>query len=149
MTARRAWARAAMLAALVVAVDQATKQIAARSLERGEAVNVFFGLDFTNVRNTGVAFGAFAGGGAVVALLTVIAVSVFLGYFALNTRRPWLWLPVGVIAGGALGNLVDRIREGAVVDWIDPSFWPAFNLADVFIVLGILGMLYVVEGPRE
>ena len=149
MTARSAWARAAGVAAVAVALDQATKQIAVRTLDRGEAVNVFFGLEFTNVRNTGVAFGAFAGGGMLIALLTLVAVSVFIGYFALHARKPWLWLPVGVIAGGAIGNLVDRVRDGAVIDFIDPSFWPAFNVADICIVLGILGMLYVVEGPRE
>ncbi len=134
---------------MVVALDQATKQLAINSLERGESVNVFFGLDFTNVRNSGVAFGAFAGGGAIVAILTIVAACAFIGYFALNARKPWLWLPVGVIAGGAIGNLIDRIRDGAVIDFIDPSFWPAFNLADVAIVLGILGMLYVIEAPRE
>ena len=134
---------------MVVAIDQATKQIAINALERGESVNDFFGLDFTNVRNSGVAFGAFSGGGAIVALLTIAAACAFIGYFALNARKPWLWLPVGVIAGGAIGNLIDRIRDGAVIDFIDPSFWPAFNIADVAIVFGILGMLYVVEGPRE
>ncbi|MEA2404357.1 MAG: signal peptidase, partial [Thermoleophilaceae bacterium] len=77
------------------------------------------------------------------------AAAAFIVYFAMHARMPWLWLPVGVIAGGALGNLVDRVRDGAVIDFIDPSFWPAFNIADVCIVVGILGMLYVVEGPRE
>ena len=139
----------AAVAAAVVAVDQATKQLAISALDRGETANIFFGLDLTNVRNSGVAFGAFAGGGALVAILTVTAACAFIGYFALNARKPWLWLPVGVIAGGALGNLIDRIRDGAVIDFIDPSFWPAFNIADVAIVIGILGMLYVVEGPRE
>lgn len=133
----------------MVAVDQATKQLAISALDRGETANIFFGLDLTNVRNSGVAFGAFAGGGVLVAILTVAAACAFIGYFAMNARKPWLWLPVGVIAGGALGNLIDRIRDGAVIDFIDPSFWPAFNIADVCIVLGILGMLYVVEGPRE
>jgi signal peptidase II len=133
----------------VVAVDQATKQIAISALDRGETVNVFFGLDLANVRNSGVAFGAFAGGGALVTVLTIAAAAAFIVYFAMHARMPWLWLPVGVIAGGALGNLVDRVRDGAVIDFIDPSFWPAFNIADVCIVVGILGMLYVVEGPRE
>jgi signal peptidase II len=61
---------------------------------------------------------------------------------------PYLWLPFGAVAGGAIGNLADRVRDGAVVDFIDPIFWPAFNLADVAIVLGIFGLLYVIEGPR-
>ena len=61
---------------------------------------------------------------------------------------PLLWLPVGLILGGALGNLADRAREGAVIDFIDPIAWPAFNLADAAIVVGVLGLLYVVEAQR-
>jgi len=67
---------------------------------------------------------------------------------ALRARTPWLWLPVGVIAGGAFGNMLDRIRDGAVTDFIDPMLWPAFNVADVGIVVGILGLLYVIEGKK-
>jgi signal peptidase II len=110
---------------------------------------VFIGIDLNYVRNTGVAFGAFAGGGAIVWVLTAVAVVGLIGYFALRADRPWLWLPVGAIAGGALGNLADRARDGAVVDFIDPVAWPAFNLADVAIVVGILGFVYVAEGWAE
>jgi signal peptidase II len=70
-------------------------------------------------------------------------------YFAFNTGRPMLWLPAGAVAGGALGNLADRARDGSVIDYVDPVLWPAFNLADAAIVLGILGLLYVIEGPRK
>ena len=147
MTARRAWLRAAVAALVVLALDQATKQLVVHSLSRDEHRNVFFGIELTNVRNKGVAFGAFGGGGLPVTLLTIGAVALLIGYFALHASRPWLWLPVGVIAGGAFGNLLDRIRIGAVVDFIDPMVWPAFNVADTGIVLGILGLLYVIEGP--
>ena len=61
---------------------------------------------------------------------------------------PFLWLPVGLILGGALGNLADRARDGAVIDFIDPIAWPAFNFADAAIVAGVLGLLYVVETQR-
>jgi signal peptidase II len=75
---------------------------------------------------------------------------VLLGlYFAFHTSTPYLWLPFGAVAGGALGNLADRAREGAVIDFIDPIVWPAFNIADAAIVLGILGLLYAIEGPRH
>jgi signal peptidase II len=147
--ARPAWLRAALTAALVLALDQATKQLVVHSLARGESRNVFFGVEITNVRNKGVAFGAFGGGGLPVTLLTAGAVALLIGYFALHATKPWLWLPVGVIAGGAFGNLLDRVREGAVIDFIDPMLWPAFNLADTGIVLGILAFLYVIEGPRK
>jgi signal peptidase II len=58
-----------------------------------------------------------------------------------------LALLVGMLLGGALGNLADRARIGAVIDFIDPIAWPAFNLADAAIVLGVVGLLYVIEGP--
>ena len=147
--AARAWRLAAVTAALVVAADQALKQVVVASIARGESENVFFGIDLTYVRNEGVAFGALGDGGALVAALTAAALSLLTLYFALNARRPLLWLPVGAVAGGALGNLADRAREGSVIDYVDPAFWPAFNLADAAIVLGILGLLYVIEGPRR
>lgn len=145
LTRGEAWRRAAIVAALFMTLDQVTKQIAIAAIDRGDSINVFFGLDLTNVRNTGVAFGAFAGGGSLVSLLTIGALTLLVVYFALRASTPWLWLPVGIIIGGALGNLADRAREGAVIDFIDPVFWPAFNLADMGIVLGILGLLYVVD----
>jgi signal peptidase II len=149
MTARAAWLRAGAAALVLLALDQGTKQLVVHSLSRDEHRNIFFGVELTNVRNKGVAFGAFGGGGLPVTLLTIGALALLLGYFARNARRGWLWLPVGVIAGGAFGNLLDRVRLGSVIDFIDPMLWPAFNVADTGIVLGILGLLYVIEGPSR
>jgi signal peptidase II len=148
MTASAAWRLALATTGLVVALDQITKQIAATSVARGESVNVFFGLDVTNIRNKGIAFGALKGAGLAVLALTIVALGALLAYFALHPTRHMLWLPVGVIVGGALGNLADRARLGAVIDFIDPKFWPAFNVADAAIVLGILGFLYVIEAEE-
>ena len=145
----RGLARAVATAGAVVALDQATKQIAIASIARGESENVFFGLEITNSRNTGVAFGALEGGGVLVGLLIGISLGVLLLFFALNLGMPGLWLPVGLLVGGALGNLADRARDGAVIDFIDPIAWPAFNLADTSIVIGVLGLLYVLERPRR
>lgn len=143
-------AAAIATAGVVVAVDQATKQLAVTRIERGENVNVFFGLDITNTRNTGVAFGALEGGGLVVAILIGLSLALLVGYFLVNRDMPWLWLPVGLLLGGALGNLADRAREGAVIDFINPVAWPAFNVADACIVVGVLMLLWVVEGrPRR
>ena len=136
-------------AGLVVAVDQATKQLAVANIDRGEKVNVFIGLDLTNTRNTGVAFGALEGGGLVVAILIGLSLALLVGYFVVNRDMPWLWLPVGLLLGGALGNLADRAREGAVIDFIDPVAWPAFNVADACIVVGVLSLLWVVEGSSK
>jgi signal peptidase II len=147
MTRERAWRLAAIAAALFLAADQATKQLVVASIDRGETHNVFFGIDLTNTRNSGVAFGALAGGGVIITVLTLGALTLLVTYFALRASTPWLWLPTGVILGGALGNLADRARDGAVIDFVDPAFWPAFNLADVGVVIGILGLLYVLERP--
>jgi signal peptidase II len=133
-------------AGIVVALDQATKQLAVANIDRGDHVNIFFGLDLTNTRNTGVAFGAFEGAGLVVAILIGISLGLLVGYFLLHRDMPLLWLPVGLLLGGALGNLADRARDGAVIDFIDPVAWPAFNLADACIVVGVVMLLWVVEG---
>jgi signal peptidase II len=102
------------------------------------------------VRNTGVAFGALEGAGLAVAVLIGLSLALLLTYFFVNRRLPLLWLPVGMLVGGAAGNLIDRAREGAVVDFIDPVGWPAFNVADSCIVVGVLVLLYVAErGARR
>ena len=143
-----ALARAVGVVGLTVAVDQVAKAIAVASLERGEEVNVFLGLDMTYVRNEGVAFGALEGGGPLLVVVISVALAGLVTYFLLNSTLPLLWLPVGLVMGGALGNLADRAREGAVIDFIDPIAWPAFNLADTAIVAGVLGLLYVAEANR-
>jgi signal peptidase II len=139
-------ARAIATALIVLAVDQVSKQIVDSSIARGDSVNVFIGLDLTNTRNTGVAFGALDGAGLAVGILIALSLALLIGYFVANRDMPWLWLPVGMLFGGALGNLADRAREGAVIDWIDPVAWPAFNIADACIVVGVLALLWVVEG---
>ncbi len=143
-------AAALVTAGLVVVADQATKQLVDRNVVRGDAVDVFPGLQIVNARNTGVAFGAFEGGGLILAVLIGISLALLLGYFFLHRDQPWLWLPVGLLLGGALGNLADRAREGAVIDFLDPVAWPAFNLADSCIVVGVFALLFVAErGPRR
>jgi signal peptidase II len=139
------WARLLALLALTIGLDQLTKQAAISAVDRGESVNVFLGLDIVNTRNTGVAFGVLRDSGTIVALSIACALLALVAYFAVNAGRPWLWLPAGLLLGGALGNLIDRAREGAVIDFVDPIAWPAFNLADACIVVGVLALLYVVE----
>lgn len=120
-----------------MAADQVTKQIAVSSIGRGEPIEVLFGLELANVRNKGVAFGLLAGDDRFVLLLTLGALALLLAYFAFNPDRPGLWVAVGLISGGALGNLADRLRIEAVIDFLDPPIWPAFNLADTAIVAGV------------
>ena len=138
-------AAAVATAGVVVALDQATKQLANSNVARGESVKVFPGLEISNTRNTGVAFGVFEGGGLIVGVLIGVALVLLIGYFLRHSEVPLLWLPVGMLLGGALGNLADRARDGAVIDFIDPVAWPAFNLADSCIVVGVFLLLLVVE----
>ena len=133
-------------AGVVVALDQITKQLAATNVERGGEVSVFPGLEISNTRNSGVAFGVFQDGGTIVAVLIGVSLALLIGYFLRHSDVPWMWLPVGMLLGGALGNLADRAREGAVIDFIDPVAWPAFNVADSCIVVGVFLLLWVVEG---
>jgi signal peptidase II len=130
---------------VVVALDQATKALVIHNIVEGDHVDLFPGLQLSNVRNTGVAFGALEGAGLAVAVLIGLSLTLLLAYFVAHRNLPWLWLPVGMLVGGAVGNLIDRAREGAVVDFIDPVAWPAFNVADSCIVIGVFGLLYALE----
>ena len=145
---RAAFARAGVVLAIVVGLDQLTKHTIAASVAPGDTRKFLPLIDLVHVRNTGVAFGALSGAGLIVLAVTLVALAALIVYFGTHASTPMLWLPVGIIAGGALGNLADRARQGAVIDFIDPVLWPAFNLADAGIVLGILGLLYVAERPR-
>ncbi len=147
MTRRRAVLRAVVVAAVVLAADQATKALVRGSIARTERVDVLPGLDLVNTRNTGVAFGFFSGGGTIVAVVAAVALAALLVFFATHLERPLVWLPTGLLLGGAAGNLIDRAREGAVTDFVDLPLWPAFNLADTAITIGVLALLYVLEGP--
>ena len=136
--AARGWLRAIALGVLVVGLDQASKAIAADALGPGERVDIALGFELADVRNRGIAFGLLADGQALVIAVTAAALVLILGYFALNPSRPGLWIGVGLLVGGAVGNLTDRIRVDEVVDFLDPPAWPAFNVADIAIVAGIL-----------
>jgi signal peptidase II len=142
----RAFGLAAIVGLTVAGLDQATKALALATLTPGESVRVFLGIDLNLVHNTGIAFGALAGAGdGLIVAVTALAVVALVAFFAARVTRPVLWLPVGMVLGGAAGNLIDRGRTGAVLDFIDPAFWPAFNLADTAIVVGVLGVLYAGE----
>jgi signal peptidase II len=138
--------RAALVAAVAVAADQAVKALVRSTIDRGEEVDLFLGIQLVNVRNRGIAFGMFSDGGVLLVLFAVAALVALLVFFARHRDRPLVWLPTGLLIGGATGNLIDRTREGAVTDWFDLPWWPAFNLADVAITFGVLTLLYVLEG---
>ncbi len=140
-------ARAAALTLAVVAADQATKALVRASIDSGSRDGVFPGVELVNVRNRGVAFGLFADGGLVLIAIGAACVAALLVFFVTHSRRPLVWLPTGLLLGGAAGNLIDRLHQGYVTDFIDLPLWPAFNLADSCITIGVLSLLYVLEGP--
>jgi len=147
-TRRAAFARAGVVLAVVVGLDQLTKHTLAAGIAPGETRKFLPLVDLVHVRNTGVAFGLFSGGGALVLAFTLLAVALLVGYLARRPERPWLWLPTGMLVGGALGNLIDRITNGSVIDFIKLPHWPAFNVADMSITFGVLALLWVLEGGR-
>jgi signal peptidase II len=144
-----AFARAALVLVVVVGLDQLTKHTIATSIPSGETRKFLPAINFVHVRNTGVAFGVFSGGGALVLVFTLAALAVLVGYFAVRPDRPLLWLPTGMLVGGAIGNLIDRIASGSVIDFIKLPGWPAFNVADMSITFGVIALLWVLEGPRH
>lgn len=139
----RAWARAGALCLLVVVLDQVAKGLVEANLVPGEQVDVLGPLELTLAHNRGIAFGLAAGGGALLVLVTLVAMGFVAALFAREPRRPGMWVAIGLLAGGALGNLVDRLRAGEVTDYIDVLGWPPFNLADVAITLGVLALVLI------
>jgi signal peptidase II len=149
--AARAWAFAGALCGLVLAADQASKAAIRDHLVLGERVEVVGPLELTYVHNKGVAFGLAGGAGVGLVLVTFAALAVVGYLFARDPTRPGMWVAVGLLAGGALGNLADRIRADAVTDFIHIGSWPAFNLADVSISAGVilLVLLYLRDAEAE
>jgi signal peptidase II len=139
------WALAGLVVVLVLLVDQGTKALVRDSIAAGEQRDVLEPLSFVNVHNRGVAFGFLGGGGAIVLVVTFAALALLLAYFARHAERPLLWLPTGLVLGGALGNLVDRIHQGYVTDFIHLPHWPAFNVADMCITGGVVALVLVLE----
>ena len=147
MTRGRAWARAGLVLLAVLAVDQLTKHLVRAEIQRGDEDPIFPAVTLVNVRNEGVAFGIDPGSATLVIALIALALLGLVLYFARHSGRRLMWLPVGLLVGGALGNIVDRVRDGAVTDFLKVPLWPAFNLADVAITLGVLSLIYVLETP--
>ena len=135
---RGQWLSLAALALAAVGADQLTKWIVASNLALGDGVHVVGPFWIRHVENSGIAFGFFSSATAVVIVLTAGAVAWMLAYFARSgARHPVLPIALGLVIGGSVSNLADRIRLGHVTDFLDLSHWPAFNLADSFIVIGV------------
>jgi signal peptidase II len=149
VTARRAWARAAVVLVAVLAADQLTKVMVRSSLEVNERREVLPFLDLVRVNNDGVAFGFLGGGQALVVVAVAAALGGLIVFFVLHADWPLVWLPTGLLLGGALGNVFDRVRDGAVTDFVKVPHWPAFNLADVAITVGVVALVLSLDASRD
>lgn len=144
------WIRAGLVLAVVVAVDQLSKRAVEQSIVQGEERRLLPGVQLVNTRNQGVAFGFLPGSHTGVTILIGLALLVLIVYFARHSSERLIWLPTGMLVGGALGNVVDRVRAGAVTDFVKlPLGWPPFNLADMSITLGILILFLVIDHARH
>ena len=133
------WIALAAIAVSAITADQLTKYIVTSNLALDDSTHVVGIFWIHHVRNSGIAFGLFSSATAVVILATGIAVGWMLWFFARSgARHPILPVALGLVVGGSLSNLLDRVRLGYVTDFLDFRWWPAFNLADSFIVIGVL-----------
>jgi signal peptidase II len=148
------WWRFAILALAVLVLDQITKAIVRASLDPRESIEVFPGFSISRVANEGIAFGFFPGRQAVVAVLTLVALSaIAIALAGLVARNATVAAGAGLLVGGSLGNLIDRLAHGAVTDFLDFTRYPAFNVADCAITIGavliVIGLMQDGEGGEE
>ena len=133
------------MCAVVIALDQLTKHTLGTWIHPGQVRHVVPGLKLVYERNTGVAFSFLAGTGALVYLVTAVALVALVTFLMLRPTRRLLWLPTGMLVGGAIGNLIDRVALGSVIDFIKLPHWPAFNIADTCITFGVIILVLVIE----
>lgn len=138
-------ALAALTALLVIAADQLSKALTRNAITRGDDRDLVFGARLVHVQNDGVAFGQLSGSGALVGVVVALALLALVAYFATHRDTPLIWLPTGLLLGGALGNIIDRIRAGSVTDFVKVPHWPAFNVADIAVTVGVVLLLVVIE----
>jgi signal peptidase II len=145
VSASRTALRTALVAVAVVVADQVAKAIVRAQISRFDEHELVLGIKLINTRNTGVAFSMFSGGGPLVVVIAFIALGALVAFFLTHVHKRLVWLPTGLLVGGAAGNLIDRIRSGAVTDFIKFPHWPAFNVADIAVTLGVISLIYVLE----
>jgi signal peptidase II len=133
----RSWTWLAGIAGAIIVADQITKIAVRAAIEPGDTIDVLPGVDLVRARNKGIAFGLLPGNQGIVVGLTFVALAIIalvLARLAYTSRT--VAIGGGLLLGGSLGNLLDRLARGGVTDFIDVPLWPAFNVADVAIVAG-------------
>jgi signal peptidase II len=127
------------LAFSILTIDQIIKLVVANSMALGQTIPLFGIVQLTYVRNTGAAFSLFSGFSpflTVISIIVIIAVIYF--HYKIPAKSTMLQIGLAYILGGSLGNLIDRLFRGYVIDYINFTFWPVFNFADIMINLGVL-----------
>ena len=133
------WTSLALVAGAAIVADQVTKHLVSSQLALNDEVAVVGPFSIHHVQNSGIAFGLFPDATAAVIALTTVAVVWMLVFFArAGARHPVLPVALGLLLGGSISNLADRVRLGHVTDFLDVRYWPAFNLADICIVVGVV-----------
>jgi signal peptidase II len=148
VTKRAAWTRALLVVAAVLVLDQVTKAIVRTTIDRTEQVEVFSFLHLVNPRNDGIAFGGLGGSWLVIVLVVAALIGIVVVFDRYGTRR-LAWLPAGLLLGGALGNIIDRVFEGSVTDFIKFPHWPQFNVADIAVTFGVISLIFVLEEKND
>jgi signal peptidase II len=137
--------RASGVLVAVTGLDQLTKHTLGTWIAPGQQRHVVPGVTLVYERNTGVSFSFLSGDGALVYVVIGIALAGLVAYLLARPAHRLLWLPTGMVIGGAVGNLVDRIANGSVIDFIKLPHWPAFNFADMSITFGVILLALVIE----
>ncbi len=135
----------------VLIADQVTKALVHSKLAVGASVPFINGfMDLTHVRNTGAAFGLFPGRMPIfIGISTLVLAGIVWVWWRMRPRSTWAVLALGLVAGGAMGNLIDRIVAGRVTDFFDVGWWPVFNVADIALDVGVALLLVWLLFSRE
>jgi signal peptidase II len=133
-----------LIGLLIIVADQLSKEWIRDNLPEGQSLFQLGFFQITHSHNTGAAFGLFQGQSFVLTIVAIIAITVILVYALVGYRYfPWLdsmlsKSALGLMLGGTMGNLIDRLRFGYVTDFIDFGYWPAFNVADSAVTVGAI-----------
>lgn len=144
-TARANWLKVAVVMAVVLVLDQASKALVRADVSVGEENELLPFLSIGHVHNDGVAFGFLGGGGTLLLAIVLCAIAALVVFFARNAGKPLMWIPTGLLLGGAVGNLIDRLHQGYVTDFIQFPRFPSFNVADIAVTFGVIALVVVLE----
>ena len=137
-----------LIGVLIVVADQLSKAWLRTNLSEGQSLFELGFFRITHIHNAGAAFGLFQGQSFALTIIAIVAITIILVYAFISYRYfPWLdsllgKLALGLVFGGTVGNLIDRLRLGYVTDFIDFGYWPAFNVADSAVTIGIILFAY-------